>query len=123
MKILYHHSFVAYWRLRGTADAPAGLPLRALQPISKATGVWLKRHFNLTMPLEFNASVFEERAKYDGAALPWLARWSARYPWRGADYVLAVTEVLGPITPLAPSSCSLAWPGSESFPVQDKTRK
>jgi len=33
-------------------------------------------------------------AKYDGIALPWLARWSERYTWRGADCVLAVTEVL-----------------------------
>ena len=43
---------------------------------------------------EVNAPVFEERAKYDGIALPWLARWSERYTWCGADYVLAVTEVL-----------------------------
>jgi glycosyltransferase involved in cell wall biosynthesis len=46
------------------------------------------------MLLEVNAPLFEERAKYDGIALPWLARWSERYTWSGADYVLAVTEVL-----------------------------
>jgi glycosyltransferase involved in cell wall biosynthesis len=38
--------------------------------------------------------LFEERAKSDGIALPALARWSERYTWRGADYALAVTEVL-----------------------------
>ncbi len=46
------------------------------------------------MLLEVNAPLFDERRRYDGIALPRLARWSERYAWRGADHVLPVTEVL-----------------------------
>jgi glycosyltransferase involved in cell wall biosynthesis len=47
------------------------------------------------MLLEVNAPIFEERAKYDGISLRRLAVWSQRYAWRGADFVLPVTGVLG----------------------------
>ncbi len=57
-------------------------------------GVWIKRKFNLPMLLEVNAPIFEERKKYHGIALPWLARWTESAAWRGADLVLPVTEVL-----------------------------
>jgi glycosyltransferase involved in cell wall biosynthesis len=88
------YSLLVYWRLRKAvlAHQPDGIYERynLLQP----AGVWLKRRFNLPMLLEVNAPVFEERAKYDGIALPWLARWVERFTWRGADRVLPVTEVL-----------------------------
>jgi glycosyltransferase involved in cell wall biosynthesis len=90
----FAYSVLVYWRLRGAvlAHQPDGLYERynLLQP----AGVWLKRRFNLPMLLEVNAPVFEERAKYDGIALPRLARWVERFTWRGADRVLPVTEVL-----------------------------
>lgn len=57
-------------------------------------GVWLKRRFKLPMLLEVNAPILEERSKYNGIALPRLARWTERFAWRGADRVLPVTEVL-----------------------------
>lgn len=57
-------------------------------------GVWIKRKFGLPMVLEVNAPIFEERRKYHGIALPWLARWTERAAWRGADKVLPVTRVL-----------------------------
>ena len=57
-------------------------------------GVWIKRRFNLPMLLEVNAPIFQERSKYDGIAIPWLARWVEHYTWNGADIVLPVTEVL-----------------------------
>lgn len=58
------------------------------------SGVWLRRKMNLPMLLEVNAPLYEERKKYDGIALDRLARWTERYAWRGADYVLPVTQVL-----------------------------
>jgi glycosyltransferase involved in cell wall biosynthesis len=88
------YSLLVYWRLRAAllAHQPDGLYERynLLQP----AGVWLKRRFDLPMLLEVNAPVFEERAKYDGIALPRLARWVERFTWRGANRVLPVTEVL-----------------------------
>lgn len=59
------------------------------------SGVWLKRRYALPMLLEVNAPIYEERKKYNGLALDRLARWSEHYAWRGADYVLPVTQVLG----------------------------
>ena len=90
----FAYSLVAYWRLREAALAHQPDCLYERYNLFQPAGVWLKRRFNLPMLLEVNAPVFEERAKYDGIALPWLARWSERYTWCGADYVLPVTEVL-----------------------------
>jgi len=90
----FAYSFVVYWRLREAVLAHQPDCLYERYNLLQPAGIWLKRRFNLPMLLEVNAPVFEERAKYDGIALPWLARWSERYTWRGADQVLPVTEVL-----------------------------
>lgn len=58
-------------------------------------GVWLKKLTRLPMLLEVNAPVLDERAKFDGIALPGLARRAERYVWKNADIVLPVTQVLG----------------------------
>lgn len=58
------------------------------------SGVWLKRRFKLPMLLEVNAPLYDERKKYDGIALDRLAGWTEHFTWRGADYVLPVTQVL-----------------------------
>ncbi len=58
------------------------------------SGIWAKRRFNLPLLLEVNAPLFEERSRFDGIALPRLARWSECYAWQGADVVLPVTQVL-----------------------------
>lgn len=58
------------------------------------SGVWLKKIFKVPLLLEVNAPLFEERSKYNGLALRRLARWTERFCWRGADYVLPVSEVL-----------------------------
>lgn len=57
-------------------------------------GVWIKRRYKLPMLLEVNAPIFQERSKFNGIAIPWLARWSERYTWTSADIVLPVTQVL-----------------------------
>lgn len=58
------------------------------------SGLWLKRRFGVPMLCEVNAPISEERAKFDGLALRRLAEWSERVVWRGADFVLPVTDVL-----------------------------
>lgn len=57
-------------------------------------GIWIKKLFKLQLLLEVNAPLFDERSKFDGIALTWLARWTERYTWKNADHVLPVTQVL-----------------------------
>jgi len=58
------------------------------------SGVWAHRRFGLPLLLEVNAPLYSERKKYNGISLDSLARWTERYAWCGADFVLPVTEVL-----------------------------
>lgn len=57
-------------------------------------GVWSARLFGLPLLLEVNGPLYEERCEHGGLALQRLARWSQRYVWRRASYVLPVTRVL-----------------------------
>jgi glycosyltransferase involved in cell wall biosynthesis len=59
------------------------------------SGVWAAKLFSLPLLLEVNSPLTEERGKFDGLAMPGLARWSEEVTWRRADYVLPVTAVLG----------------------------
>jgi len=58
------------------------------------SGIWAKKKFNLPFLLEVNAPLLDERTKYDGVAIKWLAKWSESYVWNNADHVLPVTQVL-----------------------------
>jgi hypothetical protein len=71
----FAYSFVVYWRLRKAVLSHRPDCLYERYNLLQPAGVWLKHRFNLPMLLEVNAPLFEERAKYDGIALPWLARW------------------------------------------------
>lgn len=57
-------------------------------------GAWLARRTGLPYYLEVNAPLADERSRYGGLQLTWLARACERHVWRRADCVLAVTEVL-----------------------------
>ena len=57
-------------------------------------GTWLGRATGLLHFVEVNAPLAEERARYGGLRLHAVARATERSVWRGADCVLAVTEVL-----------------------------
>ena len=58
-------------------------------------GLALKRRTGLPLLLEVNAPLAQERGRFGGLGLPWLARWAEGVVWRGADHVLPVTAVLG----------------------------
>jgi glycosyltransferase involved in cell wall biosynthesis len=58
------------------------------------SGVMLKRRLGIPLLLEVNAPLAEERSRFDGIGLPWLAGWAERHVWRGANHVLPVTNVL-----------------------------
>jgi glycosyltransferase involved in cell wall biosynthesis len=57
-------------------------------------GIWAKKLFGLKLQLEVNSPLYQERKKYGGISLDWLARWSETYVWRNADRVLPVTHVM-----------------------------
>jgi glycosyltransferase involved in cell wall biosynthesis len=58
-------------------------------------GTFVARRRKLPFLVEVNAPLAEERARFGGLALKGLARWSERFVWRHADWVLPVTAVLG----------------------------
>jgi glycosyltransferase involved in cell wall biosynthesis len=89
------YSFVAYQRLKRAVRTFRPDCLYERYNLFLPSGVWLKRAFGLPMLLEVNAPLYEERDRFGGLALRRLARWSERYAWMGADFVLPVTSVLG----------------------------
>jgi glycosyltransferase involved in cell wall biosynthesis len=91
------YSVIAYRRLAKAVEEHQPDCLYERYNLFLPAGIWLKRKYGLPMLLEVNSPLFEERAKFDGLSLTRLARWSQRYTWRRADYVLPVTNVLGQI--------------------------
>ncbi|WAJ70702.1 glycosyltransferase family 4 protein [Catenovulum adriaticum] len=57
-------------------------------------GIWASKLFNLPLLLEVNAPLYQERKKYNGISMDWLAKWSQHYCWKNANKVLPVTNVL-----------------------------
>ncbi|GAA0304079.1 glycosyltransferase family 4 protein [Psychrosphaera haliotis] len=57
-------------------------------------GIWASKLFNVPLILEVNAPLVEERSRYSGLSLTWLAKKVEDYTWRGADHCLPVTDVL-----------------------------
>lgn len=88
------YSLVAYWKLHRAVKRHRPDCLYERYNLYLPAGVWLKRRFGLPMLLEINAPLKDERARYDGLALPRLAEWSERFAWQGADMTLPVTRVL-----------------------------
>ena len=58
------------------------------------SGVWARRRFRIPYIVEVNAPLKDERSKYGKLAIKWLAHWSERRVWRGADHIFTVTNVL-----------------------------
>lgn len=57
-------------------------------------GATLARRFGIPLHLEVNSPLAEERGRFGGLGLKWLARATERFLWRSADRVYAVTGVL-----------------------------
>jgi len=90
----FGYSFYAFLKLRKAVKKHRPDCLYERYNLYLLSGVWLKKAFGLPMLLEVNAPLFDERKKYDGIALPRLARWTERTTWRNASTVLPVTGVL-----------------------------
>lgn len=90
----FGYNLVVYWKLDKAIKQHKPDCLYERYNLYLPAGVWIKRRHKLPMLLEVNAPLFAERSRYDGIALPRLAKWTEYYAWRGADKVLPVTQVL-----------------------------
>ncbi len=88
------YSLVAYRRLMVVAREFKPDVIYERYNLFLLAGVMLKRRLGLPLLLEVNAPLAHERGLFGGLALPWLARWAEGVAWRGADFVLPVTQVL-----------------------------
>jgi glycosyltransferase involved in cell wall biosynthesis len=88
------YTLVAYRRLAAAAREFKPDVIYERYNLFLLAGLMLKRRTGLPLLLEVNAPLAEERGKFGGLGLPWLARWAEAKAWRGADFVLPVTDVL-----------------------------
>ena len=89
------YSLVAYARLARAAREFGPDAIYERYNLFLLSGLLLKWRLRLPLLLEVNAPLAEERGRFGGLGLPWLARWAEGLVWRGADVVLPVTRVLG----------------------------
>jgi len=59
------------------------------------SGMLLKRLYGIPFCLEINSPLAEERSRFGGLRLRWLARVLEHLVWRSADRIFVVTAVLG----------------------------
>lgn len=88
------YSAVAYKRLARAASDFCPDVIYERYNLFLLAGVMLARRRRLPLLLEVNAPLADERQRFGGLGLPWLARWAEGVAWRGADVVLPVTQVL-----------------------------
>lgn len=93
----FAYAFHAYRRLKRAYEDFQPDVLYERSSLFMPAGRWLKKRYDLPMLMEVNAPLFDERDEVDGIALKRLARWTERYAWKGADFVLPVTSVLAGI--------------------------
>lgn len=88
------YSLLAYIRLARAAREFKPDVIYERYNLFLLSGLMLKRRLRVPLLLEVNSPLVDERMRFDGLGLPWLARWAEGLAWRGADVVLPVTEVL-----------------------------
>ena len=88
------YSLVAYRQLAAAAREFKPDVLYERYNLFLLSGVMLKHYFGIPMLLEVNGPLAYERSRYGGLALRRIGRWAEGAAWRGANYVLPVTEVL-----------------------------
>lgn len=90
------YTWVAYRRLRKAADDFKPDVIYERYNLFLLAGLMLKRKRGIPLLLEVNSPLVYERSLHSGGlSLQRLARWAEGAAWRGADFVLPVTQVLG----------------------------
>jgi glycosyltransferase involved in cell wall biosynthesis len=88
------YNIPAWWRLRGAFRRFRPALIYERYNLYYLAGTWLARSSGVTLFLEVNAPLAEERARFGQLRLRWLAGVLERFVWRSATKVLAVTGVL-----------------------------
>lgn len=88
------YSFAALWRLARAAATFRPDAIYERYNLHLHAGRFVARALGVKLLLEVNAPLTEERAAYGNLRLQRFAAWSDRRIWRGADYVLPVTDAL-----------------------------
>lgn len=88
------YSVVALWRLGRAALAFRPDVIYERYNLHLHAGRFVARALGVRLLLEVNAPLTIERAAYGNLRLKRFAAWSDRRIWRGADYVLPVTDAL-----------------------------
>lgn len=89
------YSLVAYRHLARAASEFEPDVIYERYNLYLLSGLALARRRRIPLLLEVNAPLADERRRFGGLGLPWLARWAEGVVWRRADVVLPVTRVLG----------------------------
>lgn len=90
------YTLVAYRRLAAAAAEFKPDVIYERYNLYLLAGLMLKRKLKIPLLLEVNSPLVFERSTHSGGlSLKWLAKWAEGTAWRGADYVLPVTNVLG----------------------------
>jgi glycosyltransferase involved in cell wall biosynthesis len=84
----------AWWRLRSAFRRFRPELIYERYNLYYLAGTWLARGSGVTLFLEVNAPLAQERARFGQLRLRWLAGALEQYVWRRASKVLAVTGVL-----------------------------
>lgn len=91
----FSYTFVAYRRLLKEAMEFKPDIIYERYNLYLLAGLLLKRKLHIPLFLEVNSPLVFERSQHSGGlALGAFARWAEGTAWRGADFVLPVTEVL-----------------------------
>ncbi|HUB12092.1 MAG TPA: glycosyltransferase [Acetobacteraceae bacterium] len=84
----------AWWRLRTAYRQFRPDLIYERYNLYYLAGAWVARGYCTPFFLEVNAPLADERARFGGLGLPWLAHALERHVWRSATRVLVVTGVL-----------------------------
>lgn len=90
----FAYSAVALWRLGRAARSFRPDLIYERYNLHLHAGRFVARALRVPMLLEVNAPLTEERSAWGRLRLKRFAAWSDRRIWRGADYVLPVTDAL-----------------------------
>ena len=88
------YNIPAWWRLRTAYRRFRPDLIYERYNLYFLAGTFLARANRAILFLEVNSPLADERARFGGLGLPWLAHAAERYVWRSAAKVLAVTGVL-----------------------------
>ncbi|MBS1229932.1 MAG: glycosyl transferase family 1 [Proteobacteria bacterium] len=89
------YTLLAYRQLKAAADAFRPDFIYERYNLFLLAGVMLSRRSKIPLLLEVNSPLVYERSQHSGGlALKALARWAEATAWRGARWVLPVTQVL-----------------------------